>query len=62
MNMFLNPGMGGMYLVLKIDRNNIIEDTLKQIVSSTVSLKKPLRVMFEGEPGVDEGGVKKEFF
>lgn len=49
-------------MVLKIDRNNIIEDTLKQIVSSTVSLKKPLRVMFEGEPGVDEGGVKKEFF
>ena len=61
--MFLNPqGMGGMYLLLQVDRHNLIEDTLKQISQSTVSLKKPLRVMFKGEPGVDEGGVKKEFF
>ena len=25
-------------------------------------LKKPLRVSFEGEEGVDEGGVQKEYF
>jgi len=24
--------------------------------------KKPLRVIFVGEPAIDEGGVKKEFF
>lgn len=25
-------------------------------------LKKPLKVKFEGEDGIDEGGVKKEWF
>ena len=25
-------------------------------------LKKPLRVVFVGEDGLDEGGVRKEFF
>jgi ubiquitin-protein ligase E3 A len=25
-------------------------------------LRKPLRIQFAGEPGIDEGGVKKEFF
>lgn len=25
-------------------------------------LKKPLRVQFVGEEGVDEGGVRKEYF
>ena len=24
--------------------------------------QKPLRVIFEGEPAIDEGGVRKEFF
>lgn len=27
-----------------------------------MNFKKPLRVMFVGEPGIDEGGVRKEFF
>jgi hypothetical protein len=26
------------------------------------NLRKPLRVIFEGEPGIDAGGVQKEFF
>jgi hypothetical protein len=25
-------------------------------------LKRPLKVVFEGEAGVDEGGLRKEFF
>jgi len=25
-------------------------------------IRKPLRVHFEGEPAIDEGGVKKEYF
>ena len=29
---------------------------------STANLLKPLRVIFEGEPAIDEGGVRKEFF
>jgi hypothetical protein len=25
-------------------------------------IRKPLRVYFQNEPAIDEGGVKKEFF
>ena len=51
-----------MYLVLKVHRDNILEDTLTQISNGSLNFKKPLRVAFIGEPGVDEGGVRKEFF
>ena len=27
-----------------------------------LDFKKPLKVVFEGEEGIDEGGVQKEFF
>jgi hypothetical protein len=27
-----------------------------------LTIRKPLRVYFENEPAIDEGGVKKEFF
>lgn len=27
-----------------------------------MNFKKQLRVQFVGEPGIDEGGVRKEFF
>ena len=43
-------------------RSNILEDTLKHINNSSLNLKKPLKVAFAGEPGIDEGGVRKEFF
>ncbi len=52
-----------MYLVLKVRRDHIVEDTLTKVDSKPNSdLKKPLKIIFEGEEGVDEGGVKKEFF
>lgn len=52
------------YMDLKLNRNNILEDTLKQLqyYSSTNQLLKPLKVRFSGEQGVDEGGLTKEFF
>lgn len=51
------------YLVLKVRRDNLIMDTLTRLVSGQVTnYKKPLKVVFEGEPGIDEGGVRKEFF
>jgi len=53
----LNP-----YLVLRIRRSNIVQDTLQQLVHCPEGdLKKPLKVVFEGEDGIDEGGVQKEF-
>jgi E3 ubiquitin-protein ligase HERC4 len=61
-DLLLNPGMGAIYLMLEVRREHVLEDTLRKIISGNINFKKPLRVMFEGEPGIDEGGVKKEFF
>lgn len=49
------------YTKLEVNRNSILEDTLLQL-NSGINLKKPLKIHFIGEEGVDEGGVKKEFF
>jgi hypothetical protein len=35
---------------------------LRIIAKHGIDFKKPLRVSFKGEPGIDEGGVRKEFF
>ena len=53
---------GGINLKLNIRRNNILEDALSQLSSKSSELKMPLKVKFVGEQGVDEGGVRKEFF
>jgi len=40
----------------------MIEDTLNLVNNPDLNLKKPLKVKFAGEQGIDQGGVKKEFF
>eukprot|EP00873_Tetraselmis_striata_P013303 jgi/Tetstr1/433567/TSEL_022834.t1 len=53
------------YFILRVRRSpHLVHDTLRQVEGAiaTDSLKKPLRVQFIGEEGVDEGGVTKEFF
>lgn len=50
------------YAILEVNRHNLIEDTLVKILSGEINFKKPLRVVFEGEEGIDAGGVKKEYF
>ncbi|KAL1508843.1 hypothetical protein ABEB36_003674 [Hypothenemus hampei] len=54
------------YLRLKVRRENIIEDALVELemisMENPNDLKKQLVVEFEGEQGIDEGGVSKEFF
>ena len=35
----------------------IIEDTLNSLVREDLNFRKPLKVKFHGELGVDEGGV-----
>lgn len=56
--------MGGLniYLVVQVARDQLIEDALNALVNAGKELKKPLKVKFKGEPGIDEGGVQKEFF
>lgn len=50
------------YCVLKVRRSHLVSDTLVQLSRSVGSLKKPLKIVFEGEEGLDQGGVQKEFF
>ena len=46
-----------------IDRENLLQTALEQIMSAVDNdLLKPLRVVFINEEGIDEGGVRKEFF
>lgn len=51
------------YLILNVRRSNVLSDSLNQLVAHPASdLKKPLRVIFDGEEGIDEGGPRKELF
>ena len=51
------------YLVLRVHRSNLIQDTLQQLSRyQPDEYRKPLKVQFVGEQGIDEGGVRKEFF
>lgn len=50
------------YLVLRVRREHLVEDTLREAQRRRADLRKPLKVEFVGEQGVDEGGVAKEFF
>jgi len=53
--------------LLEITRENILEDSLQKLVKvklvdSKDPLKLPLMIRFANEPGIDEGGVRKEYF
>jgi hypothetical protein len=51
------------FLVLRVRRSHLVEDALQQLAQHPAShFKRPLKVAFDGEEGVDEGGVQKEFF
>lgn len=53
--------------VLEVNRDKILEDSLLKIVkvlpvAGLDPLKLPLKINFEKEPGIDVGGVRKEYF
>lgn len=51
------------YVVVKVRRNHIVEDSIAQLEAHNAhDFKKELRVSFAGEDGIDMGGVKKEWF
>lgn len=54
------------YLVLKVRRECLVEDSLRsvsEVVGSGGSdIKKGLRIDFQGEEGIDAGGLRKEWF
>ena len=43
-------------------RDNLVTDSLKEISTKQKDLKKKLKVSFVGEPGLDMGGLTKEWF
>ncbi|CAK7273103.1 Putative E3 ubiquitin-protein ligase [Sporothrix epigloea] len=54
------------HLLLNVRRNCLVEDSLKgvsaAIGSGTGDIKKGLRITFNGEEGIDAGGLRKEWF
>lgn len=53
------------YLVLDVSRDNLVSDTVVRLNlynDTPTDFKKPLKVIFDNEEGVDAGGVKREFF
>eukprot|EP00443_Scrippsiella_acuminata_P089068 CAMPEP_0115514022 /NCGR_PEP_ID=MMETSP0271-20121206/75406_1 /TAXON_ID=71861 /ORGANISM="Scrippsiella trochoidea, Strain CCMP3099" /LENGTH=166 /DNA_ID=CAMNT_0002944389 /DNA_START=45 /DNA_END=542 /DNA_ORIENTATION=+ len=51
------------FWVLDIGRDQLVHDTYRALQNaSPQDLRKPLKVKFRGEEGVDEGGVAKEYF
>lgn len=54
------------YLRLRVRRDHVVDDALVNLemmaLENPADLKKQLFVEFDGEQGLDEGGVSKEFF
>lgn len=50
------------YLKIKVRREHIASDSLRCIKSHQSDLMKSLRVEFINEPGIDAGGLRKEWF
>ncbi|GAA6046592.1 hypothetical protein JCM3770_006226 [Rhodotorula araucariae] len=58
----LSTGEESPLLVLGVRRDRLVEDSLRQISLNRSNLKKPLRITWEGEEGIDAGGLRKEWF
>lgn len=50
------------YLRIKVRRDHISQDSLRCIKGHQMDLKKSLKVEFVDEPGIDAGGLRKEWF
>lgn len=51
------------FLVLNVRRGHLMTDTLTQLASQPPNaLRKQLRVVFDGEEGIDAGGPRRELF
>ncbi|KAK6461453.1 ubiquitin-protein ligase [Scheffersomyces coipomensis] len=50
------------YFKVRVRREFIVQDSLQCIKLNSNNLKKSLKVQFVNEPGIDVGGLKKEWF
>lgn len=56
------PDIDVFFLNLNIRRSHLVSDSLMEIARKQNDLKKKLKVTFVGEPGLDMGGLTKEWF
>ena len=56
------PDVGMLFLNLTVRRSHMVSDSLNEIARKQHDLKKKLKVTFAGEPGLDMGGLTKEWF
>jgi E3 ubiquitin-protein ligase HECTD2 len=56
------PTSMDLFLIIKVNRNNLVSDSMNEISKKKADLKKKLRVSFIGEAAIDMGGVRKEWF
>ncbi|CBZ50106.1 putative ubiquitin-transferase domain containing protein [Neospora caninum Liverpool] len=51
------------FLLLRVHRGALLDDAVEALQKANPrQLLRPLKIVFEGEEGVDEGGLKREFF
>ncbi|XP_076315726.1 putative E3 ubiquitin-protein ligase HECTD2 [Tachypleus tridentatus] len=50
------------FLNLNVRRSHLVSDSLNEVARKQSDLKKKLKVTFVGEPGLDMGGLTKEWF
>ncbi|CAK0906982.1 unnamed protein product, partial [Prorocentrum cordatum] len=52
-----------LFFILKVRREHLLEDTAERLQAANPDdLRRQLKIVFEGEQGVDEGGLAREFF
>nr|XP_042904341.1 probable E3 ubiquitin-protein ligase HECTD2 [Parasteatoda tepidariorum] len=56
------PDIDVFFLNLNVRRSHLVSDSLNEIARKQTDLKKKLKVTFVGEPGLDMGGLTKEWF
>ncbi|XP_054709612.1 probable E3 ubiquitin-protein ligase HECTD2 [Uloborus diversus] len=56
------PDIDVFFLNLNVRRSHLVSDSLNEIARKQSDLKKKLKVTFVGEPGLDMGGLTKEWF
>lgn len=61
-NALNNHSVSQPYLHIKVRRDNLLHDSFEFFSTHEEELKKAIRVEFIGEPGIDAGGLKKEWF
>ncbi|XP_046384867.1 probable E3 ubiquitin-protein ligase HECTD2 [Ischnura elegans] len=55
------PQMELFFLNIRVRRSHLVSDSLNEISNKKQDLKKKLKVSFIGEPGLDMGGLAKEW-